>query len=365
MTKKKVIGCLSTLVCSSMLGNPNYGTTPDEPSLETDRAQGACSDWDDPAVLESGELVTAGVLASFFASGGLSPDIVADCLQGGSDPNAIDDGYTPLTAAAAWSNDSAIIEVLLEGGAELAPEVLHFAAHNRNLDVAEALLSVGADVGARDVYGNTALHSFAAYHGNPAAIQMLLNAGADLNARNKAGRMPLSVAAGRNNKNVAVVTALLRAGAAPNATDDRGATALHFAATQTTNPAIVEALIAAGASINARDKDGRSPMHLAVLHESDSATGLNAEIVAYLAKAGADANARDYDGRSPLHLAVRGETSAQMAEALIESGARVDLADDDGRTPADLASTLDRDSPLFAVLATAASGERGPGTSTR
>ena len=116
MTKKQVIGCLSTLVCGLLLGHANDGTGGNGPYAGSGGAQTACSGWDDPAVVKSGELVTAGMLASFFAFSGLSPEIVANCLEGGSDPNALEGGYTPLTAAAAWSHDSAVIDVLLEGG---------------------------------------------------------------------------------------------------------------------------------------------------------------------------------------------------------------------------------------------------------
>ncbi|XP_049944435.1 uncharacterized protein LOC126426581 [Schistocerca serialis cubense] len=78
-----------------------------------------------------------------------------------------------------------------------------------------ALIAAGADVGARGVWGQTALH-WAAWRGDVEAAGLLVGAGAAVDARTDGGWTPLHVAADYGRAEVAA--ALLVAGA------DRGAT---------------------------------------------------------------------------------------------------------------------------------------------
>lgn len=60
--------------------------------------------------------------------------------------------------------------------------MLHCAANNNELEVADLLIKGGADVNARDVGQGTALHR-AAFAGNDAIIRLLVDNGADVNAQ--------------------------------------------------------------------------------------------------------------------------------------------------------------------------------------
>ncbi len=116
-------------------------------------------------------------------------------------------GATPFLLAAA-GGEAELMQVLAEAGADtsLTTEIrstpLMAAAGlgrvmGENtldeavlLDAARLAVQMGADVGATDDIGNAALH-YAAYHRLSSLVQFLVDQGADLEARNKFGETPL------------------------------------------------------------------------------------------------------------------------------------------------------------------------------
>ena len=136
------------------------------------------------------------------------------------------------------------------------------ASRTGNPAVIEALLNAGADPMAR----NSALYAAAMFTGNPAVIEALLNAGADPMARNSA-----LYAAAMFTGNPAVIEALLNAGADSMARDNRGNTPLHRAAQYNENPAVIETLLAAGADLEVRNEDGNTPLHFATENNENPA----------------------------------------------------------------------------------------------
>lgn len=132
---------------------------------------------------------------------------------------------------------------------------LHVAAGKGHVDVVEALVAAGADVDAADRRGLTALVQ-AAMNGRVGAVEALVGAGAAVDGT-RDGRPLLDAA--RNGHSL-VVDALLRAGADPNATDGRGQTALHWAATFGFDRVILR-LVHAGADTEARAaRSGRTAL---------------------------------------------------------------------------------------------------------
>ena len=126
-----------------------------------------------------------------------------------------------------------------------------------------ACLAAGADVAARNSFGETPLH-WAAYNEKPAVVQALLAGGADPNARTEDGLTPLLLAV-RYTEDPAVIQALLAAGADPNARAVFGLTALHLAVkSHRVGVRVVQALLGGGANTEARDENGRTPLHDAV-----------------------------------------------------------------------------------------------------
>jgi len=105
---------------------------------------------------------------------------------------------------------------------------LHWAAYNRDIELAETLIAAGADAGAYSRNGSTPLW-LAATNGDAAMIEALLDAGADPNEDLPLGRTPLMIAA--RTGSLDAVEILIDRGANLEARDsERGTTPVMWAA---------------------------------------------------------------------------------------------------------------------------------------
>ena len=228
---------------------------------------------------------------------------VAALANRGADLGALTrNGETPLHIAAAVEN-AGVVAALANQGADLeargrsgSTTPLHRAAALRNDKAVTALLEAGADPDTRTESGQTALH----FADTVEVVGALLEAGANPNVQAGNGATPLDYV---DNE---AVRALLEAAGAFGAgdrkpiaeTDElleardwRGETALHRVAWTGTAEAAT-ALLQAGADPNARDIICRTPLHMA-------ASLWRSEVGMVLLEAGADPAARDEDGNFP------------------------------------------------------------------
>ena len=141
----------------------------------------------------------------------------------------------------------------------------------------------------------------AAKRGDLEAIATILAAGdADIDGRDEDGWTALHEAS--ESGHVAVVEALLRAGAAVDPLCSFGSSPLHAAAfgkaAGEASLAVVKVLLAAGASVDLQNREGRAPLHHA-------ATRGRADIARALLDAGADKNLKNAAGSSPLMCACK------------------------------------------------------------
>ena len=138
----------------------------------------------------------------------------------GADPNARnDDGSTPLHAAARFSH-AAVVEALIEVGANPAARDRLFGGtllHEvlRSARNAEVLIASGASVAAVDRRGRTPLHTLAhlmRWEEGTEVIRTMIVHGARLDGRDENGYTPLHVAAtSPGGQRVAAIDALVRA----------------------------------------------------------------------------------------------------------------------------------------------------------
>ncbi len=125
-----------------------------------------------------------------------------------------------------------------------------------------ALLKYGADLGARNADGNTALH-FAAKGGLTSVVAVLLDHQADVDAKNNAGETPLAaIARTRAKRNsVEIPDMLLAHGASVNTIDFNGETPL-FATVKHKQKELVKWLLENGAAVDIKNRKGLTPLDI-------------------------------------------------------------------------------------------------------
>ena len=193
----------------------------------------------------------------------------ADAQRDGSDDAAL----LALFRAIA-SRDDREVARRLDASGDLATRPIHIGATR---DYAKTYFLTAIH---HYVYsGDTALHISAAAYQRELA-ESLVTRGADVRPRNRRGAEPLHYAAdggpaANGWDSVAqsdVITYLIAAGADPNALDNSGVAPLHRAVRNRCSMA-VSALIDKGADPLLRNKTGSTPLHLAVQNTGKSNSG--------------------------------------------------------------------------------------------
>jgi ankyrin repeat protein len=160
---------------------------------------------------------------------------------------------SPVADAAMKRDKAAVLRLIQQKAAVNAPQpdgasAIHWAAYYNDLDLADLLISAGANVKLANRDGATPL-SLAALNGSAPMIQRLLKAGADPNERRQQGETALMFAS--RTGNLDAMRVLLDAKADPNAKESlRGTTALMWAAEQG-HAAAIELLAQYGAGVSA------------------------------------------------------------------------------------------------------------------
>jgi serine/threonine-protein phosphatase 6 regulatory ankyrin repeat subunit B len=160
---------------------------------------------------------------------------------------------------------------LLERGDDRGDRPLTVAALSRQLRVTRLLIERGANIHARGIWGNTALHH-AARWGYEEVLALLLREGAHACSRDDDGTTPLMGAC--RNGHLGVVKMLVQhmGGRGLNDRNDRGWTALHFAA-EFGHDEVVRFLLLAGADPTITEWRGMTPRAFAEQNDDSEMFG--------------------------------------------------------------------------------------------
>lgn len=263
-------------------------------------------------------------------------------LSVGADPSLRDDGgRTPAELAASRGGRELAALYAGDPAARAQADLLLAIVRGDEAGIREAV-AAGADPNAgvqgNGFYANDFIDDGGPVHlaarlGDPATIAVLAEVGADLNAVTSSGQPPLKVAAEAGD--LAMVNALLAAGAAPEGTDARpflGMEPVHWAATGG-HEAVVQALLDAGAdpgyTTNASMGYGYNALGFAIHHGHDG-------VARVLLDSGMEMESTGENPATPLDLAISRDWPA-IAALLRERGAMTSAELGAAQVDADLA----------------------------
>ena len=222
--------------------------------------------------------------------------------------------------------------------------MLHITAHDKipNPVEIEVLIKQGADVNAKNNYGQTPLHKALDTHVS-AVIQSRKYSGSYYKKRNEEFRRKAEAA-------LEIFKLLLKHGADVNANNDSGDTLLHLSMRHNESDAtkiveMVELLLEYGADVNANNDSGNTPLHTGAYEAMNNQTSV--EMAELLLEYGADVNAQNDFAQTPLHRAANNLNSYKVAELLLKNGANPNAKDHIGWTPLRYAGNR---SPRTAVI---------------
>ncbi len=264
------------------------------------------------------ELEAPQVSAALFAAADAGCAALANrLLDAGASAAARDrTGGTALTHAARGGHEP-LIRLLVTHGAEInlrnveGSTALYVAVEQNRLRAAATLIELGADINLPGRAGVTPLAA-AAYNGDLKLVDLLLAHGAEASRRDVSGKAPILYAAARGF--APVVTRLLATGIDVNAVYGNKLTLLMWAAGHANDVPVedgvqlVGLLLDKGAAIDAKDDRGRTALM--------TAAGLGHEdVVDLLLRRGAGAALQDNAGKTAADLAASDTLRAKLGIA--------------------------------------------------
>jgi ankyrin repeat protein len=263
--------------------------------------------------------------------------IVEMLLEGGAEINAKDkNGWTALRWAAQHRGHKGIVELLVRNKASLETPamndldqkwtLLRWAAAEGREPFIQLLIKKRVDLNDTNSEGWTAIR-WAVEYGHGMTAWLLMQARADVNKPDRKGFTPLHSAAENWQKTTdkSLIWLLLENGADIHARTILGLTALHIAASLG-HTSLAWLLLEKGANLMERDVNQRTALHCAIIEGQISVARLLIERDERLI------GAIDDEKRTGLHVAAS-SGSFPIVLLLVNSGAAIDALDREGYTP--------------------------------
>jgi len=267
-------------------------------------------------------------------------------IQKGALLNSIDnDGYTPLYWAILGNNFYAV-HLLIRKGADLQlrpKEKIGFlsrAVLTQNIAIIKLLLAKGADPNEQEMhiaytpmhYAINAMDASQLLNADETTlsgklmnnkkrlctkiIALLLDKGGNPDAKNQYGVTPLQLAVKASLTKA--VSLMLQKTSDVNLKDNKGYSALHYAALEDNTTVLKQLLKNKNTLINLQTQKGNTPLHL-------SAQMGYLDLTKLLITHGADVHIKNEEDATPLHMATWGN-SPQIIQQLINAGADINVA---------------------------------------
>lgn len=198
----------------------------------------------------------------------------------GANPNSTDIRRQPLFLASVGGHLDVVRELLRSmPNIERDEHAVDALAHTRDPRIAKALIDAKVNVnGGVTLFGYAPIH-MAASGSRVEIVDLLLRSGAKVELRNERGQSALHLACQANSRDpvpqpeeraLATIRLLLRAGADCSARDRWEGTPMHYAARSfVCGPEVVRTLIRAGASPRDKDMSGATPFMAAYARGKD------------------------------------------------------------------------------------------------
>ncbi len=256
-------------------------------------------------------------------------------LEAGADINAVDSGGNTALILAGEYGIPEYIGYLVSQGADLLPvndvqrSAAHVMASRGHTAALEKILDFSVEFSDEKplLKDETPLIAEAIARNNPETAMALIDCGAGLEIRRRGGGTPLVVAAGKPEAHF-VVKRLIELDANLNAQDNAKRTALmHSIFRQSDNATFL--LLDAGADIELLDNKGQTAMHWAAISGTP-------EVILRLIVMNADLDHQDIYGETPLMVA----DTLEIARLLVKAGANTEIRDKAGRTALDHAKQM-------------------------
>lgn len=251
--------------------------------------------------------------------------LIEKCI---SDANEISRFSSALLQTAVTKGHGDFVELLLQKGAEIdarnrwGETALCCAVQGNYKVMVQLLIKAGANIEHNHVFnGNTPL-SLAAAKGYVDIATQLIKSKAKTEARNSGDKTPLMLAAEEGHKDMVVL--LLKKGCNMEATNEEGETPLLLAVDNNHTDVVIR-LLEKGCNLEAKDIEGMTPLMLA-------ANGGHKDLVDVLLKRGANIKAMSEGGQTALIWAI-GNCHEDVVVQLLEKRSNIEAMDNNGQTP--------------------------------